>query len=123
MRPRRRRISDSQSARQHLLEAGVTSRVGRAHGVHEPRAAARQIAEPARVEGQPGDPSSSAAPPTRAEISRYPYRSSGPRAVCAGTWLRTDAAGETVGTTFAGADLKVGPCRLLDLPYGPEGGL
>ena len=55
----------------------------RAPRVHQPRASPRQVAEPARVEGQPGEPPALAAPPPRAEVPADRPRPVGPRPVLA----------------------------------------
>ena len=65
-------------------------------GVHQPRAAAGQVAEPARMEGQPGKPAAAAAPPARAEVSGHPPRAPGPRPVRARARLRRRAGAETL---------------------------
>ena len=50
-------------------------------GIHEPRAAAGQVAEPARLEGQPREPAAAAAPAAGTEVARHPPRAARPRAV------------------------------------------
>ena len=68
----------------------------RARRVHEPRAAARQVAEPAGVEGQPRDPAAAAAPAARAEMPRRPHRPAGARPVRARARSRGRARAETL---------------------------
>ena len=73
----RRRLSDPQRARQDSLAAAERARGHGTARVHEPRASPRQIAEPARMEGQPGKPAAAAAPAPGAEVPQLGLVSSG----------------------------------------------
>ena len=53
----------------------------RAAGIHEPRAAAGQVAESAGLEGQPREPAAAAAPAAEEKSPRHPPRAARPRAV------------------------------------------
>ena len=86
----RRRLPDPQRAGQDSLAAAERARGDRTARVHQPRAAPRQVAEPARMEGQPGKPAPAAAPAPRAEVpadrpSSRPA-AAGSRSTCAASW-------------------------------------
>ena len=69
------------------VEAAVARTTRQARRVHQPRAAARQVAQPAGVEGQPREPAAAAAPAARAEvpdIRLVPARRGALRSSCAG---------------------------------------
>ena len=79
--PARRRVPDPKPAGEDSVAAAERAREHRAAGIHQPRAAAGQVAEPSRVEGQPGEPAAAAAPPARRKEPRHPPRPPRPRAV------------------------------------------
>ena len=54
---------------QDSLAAADDSRIDRTRGVHQPRAASRQVAQPARVEGQPRKPAAAAPATAGTEVS------------------------------------------------------
>ena len=73
------RVPDSQSAAKILWRLLKARQIDGTERVHQPRAAPRQVAEPAGVEGQPREPPAALAPPPRAEVPRHPPRPASPR--------------------------------------------
>ncbi len=68
----RRRVPDPEPPRAHPVEAAVGAAGGRACRVHQSRAAARQVAQPTRLQGQPRDASPPAAAAAGREDPRHP---------------------------------------------------
>ena len=81
-----------------LLKAHQDERPQR---VHQSRAAARQVAEPAGVEGQPREPPAAVAAPARAEVAGHPPDAARARPLRAGAGLRGDAEHAALTTARA----------------------
>ena len=96
----RRRVPDPQPAGEDPLEAAERARGDRTARVHQPRAAPRQVAEPARMEGQPREPAPAAAPAPRTEVSADRHRLVRPRPLLARRALRAGADDAAVNTSL-----------------------
>ena len=81
------------------LAAAERARGDRTARVHQPRAAPRQVAEPARMEGQPRKPAPAAAPASRAEVPADRHRLVRPRPLLARRALRAGADDAAVNTS------------------------
>ena len=88
-----------------------THKRGRPRRVHQSRAASRQVAQPAGLQGQPRDAAAVAAPPARSEGRGHPAGAQGPRPIRASARLQDRSRRE--GVTF-------GFRRLVALEMWPQ---